>query len=110
MFTGIVAEVGEVRRVEDTDGGRRLTIAADDVLSDVEDGASIAVNGACLTVEEFDESSFEVFWRPKRSKRRISARSRRVMSSTSNVRFGPTLASTVTSYRGTSIRRPKSWT
>ncbi|WP_231184906.1 riboflavin synthase [Haladaptatus sp. DYF46] len=61
MFTGIVAEVGEVRRVEESDGGRRLTIAADEVLSDVEGGASIAVNGACLTVEEFDGESFEVF-------------------------------------------------
>jgi riboflavin synthase len=61
MFTGIVAEVGEVRRVEESDGGRRLTIAADEVLSDVADGASIAVNGACLTVEEFDDESFVVF-------------------------------------------------
>lgn len=61
MFTGIVAEVGEIRRVEETEGGRRLTIAADEVLSDVADGASIAVNGACLTVEAFDDDSFEVF-------------------------------------------------
>ena len=61
MFTGIVAEVGEVRRIKETEGGRRLTIAADEVLSDVENGASIAVNGACLTVEEFDDESFEVF-------------------------------------------------
>ncbi|WP_458207013.1 riboflavin synthase [Haladaptatus sp. NG-SE-30] len=61
MFTGIVAEAGEVRRVEATEGGRRLTIAADEILSDVEHGASISVNGACLTVEGFDEETFEVF-------------------------------------------------
>jgi riboflavin synthase len=61
MFTGIVAEAGEVRRVEDADGGRRLVIAADEALSDVEHGASISVNGACLTVEQFDEETFEVF-------------------------------------------------
>ncbi|WP_435151443.1 riboflavin synthase [Haladaptatus sp. DFWS20] len=61
MFTGIVAEAGEVRRVEDSDGGRRLTIAADKALSDVEHGASISVNGACLTVERFDNRTFEVF-------------------------------------------------
>ncbi|GAA0248137.1 riboflavin synthase [Haladaptatus pallidirubidus] len=61
MFTGIVAEAGEVRRVADADGGRRLTIAGDKALADVERGASISVNGACLTVEEFDAETFEVF-------------------------------------------------
>ncbi|WP_266075077.1 riboflavin synthase [Haladaptatus caseinilyticus] len=61
MFTGIVAEAGEVRRVEDADGGRRLTISAEEVLTDVEHGASISVNGACLTVEKFDDETFEVF-------------------------------------------------
>ncbi|WP_049971725.1 riboflavin synthase [Haladaptatus cibarius] len=61
MFTGIVAEAGEVRRVEDAEGGRRLTIAGDEALADVEHGASISVNGACLTVEEFDAETFEVF-------------------------------------------------
>ncbi|WP_440010278.1 riboflavin synthase [Halomicrococcus sp. SG-WS-1] len=61
MFTGIVAEAGEVRAVTDDEGGRRLTIAADEVLSDLNHGASVSVSGACLTVESFDEESFEVF-------------------------------------------------
>ncbi|WP_458186868.1 riboflavin synthase [Haladaptatus sp. NG-WS-4] len=61
MFTGIVVEAGEVRHVEETEGGRRLTIAAEEALSDVEHGASISVNGACLTVERFDDETFEVF-------------------------------------------------
>lgn len=61
MFTGIVAETGKVRRVEDADGGRRLVIAADEALSDAEHGTSISVNGACLTVERFDKETFEVF-------------------------------------------------
>ncbi|MET0147301.1 MAG: riboflavin synthase [Ilumatobacteraceae bacterium] len=46
MFTGIVEELG---RVEDLDSAT-LTIACERVLDDVETGASIAVNGCCLTV------------------------------------------------------------
>jgi riboflavin synthase len=46
MFTGLIEEVGEVRRRE----GSRLVVAAQAVLPDATDGASIAVNGVCLTV------------------------------------------------------------
>ena len=52
MFTGIVEELGAVRAVEPNEGGARLTIAAATVLDDVVLGASIAVNGCCLTVVE----------------------------------------------------------
>ncbi len=48
MFTGIVEEVG---RVVSLDGGR-LTIRAERVLAGSDVGASLAVNGACLTVVE----------------------------------------------------------
>ena len=50
MFTGIVEELGTVRAVVPRDGGARIEIAARRVLDDVELGASIAVNGCCLTV------------------------------------------------------------
>lgn len=50
MFTGIVEELGTVRSVESRDGGARVVLGADVVLGDVADGASIAVNGCCLTV------------------------------------------------------------
>jgi len=46
MFTGLIEEVGEVRRRE----GSRLVVGAQTVLVDAADGASIAVNGVCLTV------------------------------------------------------------
>ncbi|MET0323615.1 MAG: riboflavin synthase [Ilumatobacteraceae bacterium] len=46
MFTGIVEELG---RVAERDGDR-LRITCSTVLDDVELGASIAVNGCCLTV------------------------------------------------------------
>jgi riboflavin synthase len=46
MFTGIVEELGVVRAV----GPTRLEIACHAVASDARIGASIAVNGVCLTV------------------------------------------------------------
>ena len=56
MFTGIVEELGTVVSRE----GPRLRIAAKTVLDDVELGASIAVNGTCLTV--VDWSADEGWW------------------------------------------------
>lgn len=56
MFTGIVEEVGAVKAMN----AGRLTIGASIVVSDVSVGDSIAVNGACLTVVEYDASSFAV--------------------------------------------------
>jgi riboflavin synthase len=46
MFTGIVEELGVVRAV----GPTRLEIACHAVANDAQIGASIAVNGVCLTV------------------------------------------------------------
>ena len=48
MFTGLIEEIG---RVLERDGAR-LVVSADRVLHDSELGASVAVNGACLTVVE----------------------------------------------------------
>lgn len=52
MFTGIVEEVGSIQAIQ----GNRLSIAAHTVLEDVTLGASIAVNGCCLTVVDFDQN------------------------------------------------------
>jgi riboflavin synthase len=48
MFTGLVEEMG---RVVERDGAG-LVVSADRVLEDSDLGASVAVNGACLTVVE----------------------------------------------------------
>jgi riboflavin synthase len=50
MFTGIVEELGEVRGVERHGGVLRLDLAARATLEGSELGASVAVNGVCLTV------------------------------------------------------------
>ena len=58
MFTGIVEELGRVRSITPNDGGARLQIECSRVLEDAAIGASIAVNGCCLTVVELGEDSW----------------------------------------------------
>ena len=63
MFTGIVQELGTVTDKEETKAGVRLIVhAAEPFLKDLEIGASISVNGVCLTVVEFTKEtiSFDV--------------------------------------------------
>ena len=51
MFSGIVKGTGQVLEYVDVDSDRRLTIGFEGVdLSELRLGASVAVNGACLTV------------------------------------------------------------
>jgi riboflavin synthase len=57
MFTGIVEGTGTVVGVEETGEGRRLRIVAPFDADRLEDGQSIAINGACLTVEAFGEAN-----------------------------------------------------
>lgn len=58
MFTGIVEETGIIEGVERNEDGIRLRVGAPFV---PERGASVAVNGACLTAEHADDKGFEVF-------------------------------------------------
>lgn len=60
MFTGIIETTGEVVSVEDTDEGRRLRVAAP-FCEALEHGQSVAISGACLTVEDYDSDSFGLF-------------------------------------------------
>lgn len=59
MFTGIVETVGRVLAVRPVPGGRRLTIDAGSAADGTELGASLAVNGACLTVAGVDGSRLD---------------------------------------------------
>jgi len=58
MFTGIVEELGTVESVESRTAGARLTIRCRQVLGDMTLGASIAVNGVCLTAVDVRPESF----------------------------------------------------
>ncbi|KAF2657980.1 riboflavin synthase alpha chain [Lophiostoma macrostomum CBS 122681] len=76
MFTGLVEIIGTVSALEQLDesssggGGTSLTISdAQDILGDASLGDSISVNGTCLTVTEFDKSSFKVGVAPETLRR-----------------------------------------
>ncbi len=60
MFTGIIEEKGMISRIERTARKARLIIRAENILSDVHLGDSIAVNGICLTVIRYEETTFTV--------------------------------------------------
>jgi riboflavin synthase len=65
MFTGLVEEVGTVRRLERRGDGGRLRIGARTVLEGTRVGDSIAVSGACLTVVELGDDGFVVDCMPE---------------------------------------------
>lgn len=59
MFTGLVQALGTVRAAEpDAHGGRTLHIAESTLASTLALGASVAVNGACLTVVAREGEAF----------------------------------------------------
>jgi riboflavin synthase len=58
MFTGIVKELGRVEAVDASDDGARLRISAG-VASELAEGDSVAVNGACLTATSVASGAFE---------------------------------------------------
>lgn len=58
MFTGIIEEIGTVRRLQRSTRSCQLTIAATVVLQDTKIGDSIAVNGVCLTVTDLQADAF----------------------------------------------------
>lgn len=59
MFSGIVAAIGVIEKIEPLQAGVRLTIEAAALdLVDVKIGDSIAVNGVCLTVTSSNHGRF----------------------------------------------------
>jgi riboflavin synthase len=60
VFTGIVEELGEIVALERDGDSARLTVRGPLVVSDAVHGASIAVNGVCLTVVDVKDDAFTV--------------------------------------------------
>ncbi|WP_159882910.1 riboflavin synthase [Paenibacillus puerhi] len=69
MFTGIIEEIGTMKRIDRQGQAMVLTIGARRVLEDVKLGDSIAVNGVCLTVIAFDSAGFSVDVMPETFRR-----------------------------------------
>ena len=63
MFTGIITDLGRVRRLRrgsGPDGGLELTIATAYAMDEIPLGASIACSGPCLTVVAVEPGAFSV--------------------------------------------------
>ncbi len=58
MFTGIIEELGQVAALDHGADSARIRINGPLVTSDAQLGASIAVNGVCLTVTSVDGETF----------------------------------------------------
>jgi len=79
MFSGIVEEMGTIKRLEKVGGmelwdgsigeGWEMEVEANVVLEEASLGCSIAVNGVCLTVTEFDDKRFSVGLAPETIRR-----------------------------------------
>lgn len=69
MFTGIVEELGHVLDFQHQATGARITIGCSGILHDAEVGASIAVNGACVTAVELAADRFSADLAPETLRR-----------------------------------------
>lgn len=56
MFTGLVTDVGTIRKAEDRNGLRRFEVGCSYPVENIEMGASIMHAGVCLTVVDFGEA------------------------------------------------------
>jgi riboflavin synthase len=69
MFTGLIEDVGVIERWRREKGSAILTVATNLPLRSMEPGASIAVNGTCLTVVSRSQTHFTVDVSPETAKR-----------------------------------------
>ncbi len=62
MFTGIIEDIGRIESIEaiNNHAGLLLTIISEKIVSDVNLGDSISVNGICLTVTNYTDINFQV--------------------------------------------------
>ncbi len=69
MFTGLIEDVGKIDALHFNNGSAVLTVKTNLPLRSLALGASVAVNGACLTVVKKDKRAFTVDVSPETLKR-----------------------------------------
>jgi riboflavin synthase len=69
MFTGLIEDVGKIDALRFNNGSAVLTVKTNLPLRSLAPGASVAVNGACLTVVKKDKRAFTVDVSPETLKR-----------------------------------------
>ena len=60
MFTGIIEEIGKVKKISLAGKSGSLEIGAKKILEGTKIGDSIAVNGVCLTVTSLSPQGFSM--------------------------------------------------
>ena len=60
MFSGIVQSMGTIGEFLQQNEGAVLVVNTEEAFSGFEDGESIAVNGVCLTVVDFTQTTFKL--------------------------------------------------
>ena len=90
MFTGIVEETGQVIAFEPRKEAWRLAVSARAALAELTIGDSIAVNGCCLTVTEFDAGAlqFDVLEETRRLTNFSALRAGALVNLERSLRFG----------------------
>lgn len=58
MFTGLIEDLGTLKRFQKTGESGRITVATSIPMEEIVMGESIAVNGVCLTVVDFSGGTF----------------------------------------------------
>ena len=69
MFTGLIEDVGEIESLRVSGGSAVLTVKTNLRMNEMKLGASIAVNGACLSVVKKSQKSFTVDVSPETLRR-----------------------------------------
>jgi len=65
MFTGIIEEIGKIKKIIRIRDIVKFAISANKILTGMELGDSISVDGVCLTVVKFTKNEFEVDLSPE---------------------------------------------
>lgn len=60
MFTGIIEELGKIKRISVRSSVKEAEVKADKILADLNPGDSVAINGVCLTVTGRHSNYFTV--------------------------------------------------
>lgn len=59
MFTGLIEEIGIIKKITPIAGGRKFCISGNIIFDDLKIDDSVAVNGVCLTVTDIKAKTFE---------------------------------------------------
>lgn len=60
MFTGLVEDIGKIKRITKASISSLLYISSNKIVDDLKIGDSVAVNGVCLTVTSINNDEFSV--------------------------------------------------